>query len=95
METQKRHVGIQVEVSYRIIPRITPPPRWGLPGGSGPALALTSVAATLPFRSRETKRLTMGLLILWVARMRARGHQKLNIFLMVASPCREKQRVRP
>lgn len=47
---------------------------------------LTSVAAVLPFRSRDTNRLTMGLLIRCVARMRANGHQKLSIFLIVASP---------
>lgn len=46
----------------------------------------TSVASEVPFRSRDTKRLTMGRLMRWVARMRARGHQKLSIFLMVASP---------
>jgi len=62
---------------------------WEAPDPQTPRPALTSVAATLPLRSRDTKRLTMGLLILWVARMRARGHQKLSIFLMVASPCRE------
>lgn len=48
---------------------------------------LTSVAAELPPRSRETKRLTMGLLIRWVAKINAKGHQKLSIFLIVASPC--------
>lgn len=52
----------------------------------------TSVAAELPPRSRDTKRLTMGRLIRCVARIRARGHQKLSIFLMVASPCVGKQR---
>ena len=51
-----------------------------------PGIRPTSVAAELPPRSRETKRLTIGLLILCVAKMRARGHQKLSIFLMVASP---------
>lgn len=54
----------------------------------------TSVAAELPPRSRETKRLTIGRLILCVAKMRARGHQKLSIFLIVASPCIEKWRMR-
>lgn len=49
-------------------------------------IATASVAAELPPRSRETKRLTMGLLILCVAKMRAKGHQKLSIFRMVASP---------
>lgn len=48
---------------------------------------LTSVAEELPPRSRETKRLTMGLLIRWVAKINAKGHQKLSIFLIVASPC--------
>lgn len=46
------------------------------------------MASLVPLRSRDTKRLTMGRLMRWVARMRARGHQKLSIFLMVASPCR-------
>lgn len=53
---------------------------------------LTSVAAELPPRSRETKRLTMGLLIRWVAKINAKGHQKLSIFLIVASPCNTEQK---
>lgn len=35
----------------------------------------------------------MGRLMRWVARMRARGHQKLSIFLMVASPWRQQMPV--
>lgn len=74
-----------------------PPPRNPHPSQGDhecpiPGNCPTSVAAELPPRSRETKRLTIGRLILCVAKMRAKGHQKLSIFLMVASPCVKKRR---